>query len=84
MIALDDDAAGHRGAVRVGRELEGIGAAAGIWAGGYAFDGCKDFGDVLKREPRTAAAVISEIARDAAQGALFSAAEAAEGWAEGL
>lgn len=84
VIALDDDAAGHRGAVRVGRELEGIGAAAGIWAGGYAFDGCKDFGDVLKREPRTAAAVISEIARDAAQGALFSAAEAAEGWAEGL
>ena len=84
VIALDDDAAGHRGAVRVGRELEGIGAAAGIWAGGYAFDGCKDFGDVLKREPRTAAAVISEIARDAAQGALFSATEAAEGWTEDL
>jgi len=84
VVALDDDKAGRRGAVHVGRELEGIGAAAGIWCGGYAVDGCKDFADVLKREPGTAAALVGEMGRDTAQGRLFAAAEAAEMWAEDL
>lgn len=84
VIALDNDKAGRRGAVRVARDLESIGAAAGVWAGGYAVDGCKDMGDVLSREPGTAAALVGEITRDAVQGALFTAAEAAEMWAEDL
>lgn len=84
VIALDNDKAGRRGAVRVARDLESIGAAAGVWAGGYAVDGCKDMGDALSREPGTAAALVGEITRDAVQGALFTAAEAAEMWAEDL
>ena len=84
VIALDDDKAGRRGAVHVGREQESIGAAAGIWCGGYAVDGCKDFNELLQREPGTAAALVGEMGRDTAQGRLFTAAEAAEMWADDL
>ena len=84
VIALDDDKAGHRGAVRVAGELESMGADAGVWVMGYALDGCKDFGDLLKRDAGTASELVGEICRDASQGRLYSAAEAVETWAEDL
>lgn len=83
VLSLDDDKAGRRGMVRVGRDLEGIGADYGIWVGGYAGLG-KDFNDALRREPGTASALVTEITRDAMSKALFTAAEAAEGWAEDM
>lgn len=84
VVSLDDDKAGHRGAVRVAGELESMGADAGVWVMGYALDGCKDFGDLLKRDAGTASELVGEICRDASQGRLYSAAEVAETWAEDL
>lgn len=69
VIALDDDAAGHAGALRAAQELDAMGANYGVWANGYG--GFKDWNDLLQADSALARDYVRDMVRDAQRGYLL-------------